>query len=216
MGSIRVSAEGRVEAPAETVFGYLADMRGHRPRFLPPAFSGFQVESGGVGAGTITRFTVNAGGHRRVYRMRVTEPEPGRVLVESDTNSSLVTTTTVTPDGSASRVRISTTWDGAAGAGGFFERLFAPRVMQGIYADALERLLRAVRPGWRPRQVHWVSGRDHRGRPGDKRASRCGGACAPAGECSGLRQDRVRAGRLPRYRGSGQVNRTSDGVASRL
>jgi hypothetical protein len=36
-------------------------------------------------------------------------------------------------------VRISTTWDGAAGAGGFFERLFAPRVMQGIYADALER-----------------------------------------------------------------------------
>ena len=93
-----------------------------------------------MGAGTITRFTVNAGGHRRVYRMRVTEPEPGRVLVESDTNSSLVTTTTVTPDGSASRVQISTTWDGAAGAGGFFERLFAPRVMQGIYADALERL----------------------------------------------------------------------------
>jgi hypothetical protein len=28
----------------------------------------------------------------------------------------------------------------AAGAGGFFDRLFAPRVMQGIYADALERL----------------------------------------------------------------------------
>jgi hypothetical protein len=37
-------------------------------------------------------------------------------------------------------VRISTTWDGAAGVGGFFERLFAPKVMQGIYADALERL----------------------------------------------------------------------------
>jgi hypothetical protein len=40
----------------------------------------------------------------------------------------------------AAWARISTTWDGAAGAGGFFERLFAPRVMQGIYADALERL----------------------------------------------------------------------------
>src|SRR6202167_3537443 len=140
MGSIHVSAESRVEAPAETVYGYLADMREHHPRFLPPAFSGFQVESGGVGAGTITRFTVNAGGHRREYRMRVTEPEPGRVLVESDTNSSLVSTNTVTPDGSAARVRISTTWDGATGAGWFFERLFAPKVMQGIYADALERL----------------------------------------------------------------------------
>jgi len=140
MGSIRVSAEGRVEAPAETVYGYVADMREHHPRFLPPAFTGFQVESGGVGAGTITRFTVNAGGRSRAYRMQVTEPEPGRVLVESDTNSSLVTTTTVTPDGNASRVTISTTWDGAAGVGGFFERLFAPKVMQGIYADALERL----------------------------------------------------------------------------
>ena len=107
-----------MEAPAETVFGYLADMREHRPRFLPPAFSGFEVESGGVGAGTVTRFTVNAGGHRRIYRMRVTEPEPGRVLVESDTNSSLVTTTTVTPDGSASRVRISTTWTAPAGPAG--------------------------------------------------------------------------------------------------
>jgi hypothetical protein len=115
-------------------------MREHHPRFLPQAFSGFEVESGGVGAGTVTRFTVTAGGRRRSYRMQVAEPEPGRVLTESDTNSSLVTTTTVTPDGSASRVQISTRWEGAAGIGGFFERLFAPRVMRGICADELERL----------------------------------------------------------------------------
>ena len=31
------------------VYLYLADMRGHHPRFLPPAFSDFQVESGGAG-----------------------------------------------------------------------------------------------------------------------------------------------------------------------
>jgi hypothetical protein len=37
-------------------------------------------------------------------------------------------------------VRISTTWEGSSGVGGFFERLFAPRVMRGIYADELERL----------------------------------------------------------------------------
>jgi polyketide cyclase/dehydrase/lipid transport protein len=93
-----------------------------------------------VGAGTITRFKVSAGGRSREYRMQVAEPEPGRVLTESDTNSSLVTTFTVDPDGSRSRVRISTTWDGAGGIGGFFERMFAPRVMRGIYADELERL----------------------------------------------------------------------------
>ena len=140
MGTITVSAERTVDAPAATVYHLIADMREHHPHFLPPAFSGFQVESGGVGDGTVTRFTVTAGGRARQYRMRVAEPEPGRVLTESDTASSLVTTTTVTPQGSTSLVRITTTWDGAGGIGGFFERRFAPRAMRGIYADELERL----------------------------------------------------------------------------
>jgi hypothetical protein len=58
MGRIAVSAEGTVDAPADTVYGHIADMREHHPHFLPPAFSDFRVESGGVGAGTITRFKV--------------------------------------------------------------------------------------------------------------------------------------------------------------
>jgi hypothetical protein len=37
-------------------------------------------------------------------------------------------------------VQIRTTWDGAGGIGGFFERMFAPRVMRAIYTDELERL----------------------------------------------------------------------------
>ncbi|MDX6334248.1 MAG: hypothetical protein QOG05_1588 [Streptosporangiaceae bacterium] len=140
MATILVSVERSVDAPAGAVYGYIADMRGHHPRFLPPAFSDFQVESGGVGAGTITQFAVTAGGRTRQYRMKVAEPEPGRILTESDTGSSLVTRYTVAPEGSKSLVRISTTWDGAGGVGGFFERLFAPRAMRGIYADELERL----------------------------------------------------------------------------
>ena len=139
MSTIHVSAEKTIAARAETVYGYLADMSVH-PRFLPDAFSDFQVESGGVGAGTITRFKVTAGGRARDYRMEVSEPEPGRVLVESDTGSSLVTTFTVTPQGDSSQVQISTTWNGAGGVGGFFERMFAPRAMHGIYMDELERL----------------------------------------------------------------------------
>ena len=140
MATIHVSAERAVEAPADTVYGYLADMREHHPRFLPPAFSDFEVESGGVGDGTITRFRVTAGGRSRDYRMKVAEPEPGRVLSESDTGSTLVTTFTVTPEGATSRVRITTTWEGAGGIGGFFERLFAPRALRGIYTDELDRL----------------------------------------------------------------------------
>ena len=44
MGRNRASAEGMVDAPADTVYRYLADMRDHHPRFMPPAFSDFQVE----------------------------------------------------------------------------------------------------------------------------------------------------------------------------
>jgi len=140
MAKLHVSAERAVAAPPETVYTYFADMRQHHPHFLPPAFSDFRVEAGGVGAGTITRFKVTAGGRTREYRMLVGEPEPGRVLTESDTASSLVTTTTVAPQDGKSLVRITTTWNGAGGIGGVFERLFAPRVMRGIYADELERL----------------------------------------------------------------------------
>ena len=134
------AAEAIVDAPADTVYGYIADMRDHHPRFLPRAFSDFQVESGGVGAGTVTQFKMTAGGRTRQYRMKVAEPEPGRVLTESDTDSSAVTTFTVSPRDGASLVQISTAWDGAGGIGGLFERMFAPRVLRAIYADELKRL----------------------------------------------------------------------------
>jgi hypothetical protein len=62
----------------------------------------------------------------------------------------MVTTTTVSPQDGGSLVNISTTWDGAGGIGGFFERMFAPRAMRTIYTDELERLnayAREQRPG---------------------------------------------------------------------
>ena len=95
MAKMLVSAEHKVDAPADAVYRYVADMREHHPHFLPPAFSGFRVESGGVGAGTITRFKMTAGGRTRECQMKVAEPEPGRILTESDAGSSAVTTFTV-------------------------------------------------------------------------------------------------------------------------
>jgi hypothetical protein len=140
MGVIEVTAERTVNAPAEAVYGYIRDMNVH-PKFLPPAFSDFQVESGGVGTGSVTRFKVTAGGRTRDYHMTVDEPEPGRVLRESDQNSSLITKFTVDPgSGQSSLVKISTSWQGAGGIGGFFERTFAPRAMKAIYEDELQRL----------------------------------------------------------------------------
>ncbi|HEY6497563.1 MAG TPA: SRPBCC family protein, partial [Trebonia sp.] len=129
MAKVVASAERSIDAPADEVYSYLADMNQHQ-RFLPPAFSDFQIEQGGVGAGTVTTFKVTAGGRTRSYRMQITEPAPGRTLVETDTNSSLVTTYNVNPQGDKSLVSITTSWDGASGVGGFFERTFAPRALR--------------------------------------------------------------------------------------
>ena len=144
MAHIHVAAERPIAAPAERVYHYIADFREHHHRFLPPAFSDFQVEQGGVGAGTVVCFTVTSGGRPRAFRSLVSEPVPGRVLMETDTYSGAVTTFSVAPEGAGSRVRIATSWR-APGLMGLIERLLAPRVLRKIYVDELTRLDRYAR-----------------------------------------------------------------------
>jgi hypothetical protein len=145
VGKINVERDGSIGASAELTYRLIATDEHHR-RFLPEGFSNFDVLAGGTGAGTVHRFTVHAGGRTREYTMRVAEPVPGQVITETDQNSSLVTTFTVTPlSADSCRVLIATTWDGATGIGGFFERVFAPRVMGRMYADELGRLDRYAR-----------------------------------------------------------------------
>ncbi len=140
MSTVTAIAERTVDAPAAVVFRCLSDYREHHPRFLPSAFSDFRVEEGGTGEGTVVTFTITAGGRSRNYRMRVTVPEPGTVLEEHDTGSSLVTRFTLRPREGRTQVRIQTTWQGAGGIGGFFERMFAPGALERIYEDELTRL----------------------------------------------------------------------------
>jgi hypothetical protein len=144
MAAIRVVAEGNVGAPAERVYGILADYRQHHPKILPPAFSDFRVDEGGVGAGTVIRFRLKAGGRTEDYRAVVSEPEPGRVLRENYPERSSATIFMVTPAGDACRVRIETTGQ-RAGLRGVIERLLAPRVLAPLYADELARLDRYAR-----------------------------------------------------------------------
>src|SRR5919202_1601599 len=60
----------------------------------------------------------------------VSEPEPGRVLVESGQGVS--TTFTVQPDGAGCRVRFDTRLEDG-GLEGMLTRLFAPRLLQPVY-----------------------------------------------------------------------------------
>ena len=142
MVTIEITAECAIAAPAARVYRSIADYEEHQ-HFLPPAFSDFQIEEGGVGAGTVMRFNLRLGGRTQTARQRVTEPEPGRVLTEAETGSDLTTTFTVTPEGDTSRVRIVTTYT-RGGLRGRIERAIVPRMLGGLYRDELARMERYV------------------------------------------------------------------------
>lgn len=144
MGDIVVTAARTIAALPPAVYQVFANYKDHHPKVLPPAFSDFKVEEGGIGAGTRFSYLLTAGRRRRAYTMRVTEPDPGHILKESDERSSLTTTFTVIPEGGGSRVVIETRWQNSPGFGGLMERLFAPRVLHQLYVEELARVDRYV------------------------------------------------------------------------
>jgi hypothetical protein len=144
MTTIRAQRSTRIDAPAAIVYEILADYRERHPALLPPAFSNVIVESGGVGAGTVIRFDVKIGGITRAVRAKVTEPEPGRVLAETDFERGAVTSFTVEPRGErACEVTIATEWT-ASGLRALVERWMAPPKLEALYAEELANLRRAA------------------------------------------------------------------------
>lgn len=135
----RYVADGHIAAPADVVYHCLADYREHhRPGgFLPPAFADLEIHAGGVGAGTRASWSTTVGGQTRRMTAVITEPEPGRVLLETGTG--VTTTFSVTPSGSGCDVRIDSLFD-EPGVGGLLLRLFIGRTLGPIYAEELARL----------------------------------------------------------------------------
>lgn len=141
-----VNASARVDAPAEVVYNIIADYRKGHPQILPKKyFEWLEVERGGRGEGTVIRFQMRVLGQTRVLRAAVTEPEPGRVLVESDTGGDgPVTTFTVEPEESGSRVTFSTVMTSAGGPLGALERFALRHVLRRVYAAELAQLGRVA------------------------------------------------------------------------
>src|SRR5688572_10825095 len=52
---ITAAAERTIDAPAEHLYRLISDFRQHHPNFLPSQFSDFEIETGGMGAGTVHR-----------------------------------------------------------------------------------------------------------------------------------------------------------------
>jgi hypothetical protein len=148
MAQVRATARRTISADPEKVLAALADYREVRPAILTEHYRDYQVETGGEGAGTVVHWVLQATSKRqRDQRVEVsTAPDGG--VVETDHNSSMVTTWRVRPEGqTAATVEVDTTWNGAGGVGGFFERLFAPKGLQRIHDGVLANLERRLVPG---------------------------------------------------------------------
>lgn len=139
MSSFTVSATGHVKAPSRRVYDLIADYGGGHKRIIPPQyFKSLDVEKGGVGAGTVIRVTMKMLGSERTYRAAVTEPEPGRVITETDLGTGLATSFTVVPNGDATDVTISTVVPDRPGLRGMVERWAVRRMLPQIYRDELQ------------------------------------------------------------------------------
>src|SRR6185503_6959795 len=93
-----VQVSGLVNAPPSVVHTVLADYRNGHPNIIPREyFTKLEVEEGGFGAGTRILGEIRLLGTTKTFRHVVSEPEPGRLLVESDTSGSSVTTFTIEP-----------------------------------------------------------------------------------------------------------------------
>ena len=138
-----VSASARIPASPERVYAIIADYRDGHPHILPEQFSGLTVERGGVGAGTDISFRMRVFGRTQKFRASVSEPEPGRVLVETNVEGNpSVTTFTVNPGPSedVADVTIHTVMESRSGWLGALERFLASRYLRPIYTRELDLL----------------------------------------------------------------------------
>ena len=146
-----LSAAADIDAPPHVLYAIIADYRTAHPRILPkPPFESLTVEQGGIGAGTVIRVGIRLLGRLQLYRATVTEPEPGRVLVETNENG-YATSFTVDPrsGGAAARVTIATKLSGRGGIVGALERRFVTWLLLPVYSRELESLAAVARdPSW--------------------------------------------------------------------
>ena len=144
MPAIRVSVSGTVGASAATTYEIIADYRNGHPRILPPEYFGrLDVLAGGQGAGTRIRFEMKAFGKLNVGTADITEPVPGRELVETLTDG-IVTTFLVESVGpSECRVTITTAYS-RPGLRGWLESLVVPGHLRKVYRAELARLAQVV------------------------------------------------------------------------
>jgi hypothetical protein len=143
MPKLHVESSALINARLEEIYAVLSDYQNQHQAILPAKyFTKLEVEQGGTGAGTVIRMRVKVMGTTYNYHMKVAEPEPGRVITETDIDTGLVTTFTLKPtaDSQQTWVTIATDSEAKTGLAGFFEKLLSPPVMRNIYKKELTQI----------------------------------------------------------------------------
>ena len=138
---VQVSAASSVLINAEpaAVLAAVADYREVRPKILSSRYTDYQVLQGGEGKGTVAKWKLHAT-KSRVRDVQADVDVAGHTVIEKDANSTMVTNWTVAPAGTGSTVTVKTSWEGASGIGGFFEKTFAPLALRKIQDEVLANL----------------------------------------------------------------------------
>lgn len=137
-----VAVSAVISASPTACYVAIADYRNGHPHIVPRQWFGpIVVEEGGVGAGTRIRFTMTVLGKTVTLRAEITEPVPGRVLVESYPDTGVVTTFTVVETGpQQARVTIETRTPRAGGVRAAIERAIMRRLLPRIFRAELAQL----------------------------------------------------------------------------
>jgi len=144
------SATKIINAPTEVVYNILADYRTGHPLILPKEyFLSMNVEEGGLGVGTIVNFEMRLLGQTKSFHYLITEPEPGRLLVETDIASGIATSFHTIPHetGHQTQLTITTVLKGQNIVEDFIAKYLLEKVYRkelGLVADLAEARSRST------------------------------------------------------------------------
>ncbi len=143
MSMLQVIASAIINASPEDIYAVFSDYEVAHNAILPkPYFEKMVVLAGGQGAGTVVDVYMNVFGNKKTYHLTVTEPEPGRLLVETDYNTGERTHFIMEPlpNGRQTKVTIDSKFSTSPGFAGKIERLITPPVTRYIFKKELENL----------------------------------------------------------------------------
>ncbi len=142
MGRVHIVESATINAQPDAVYAVFRNYIDEHPKVLPSAFTSLEVEEGGIGAGTVFKSKLKVMGNENTFRMRVEEPEPGRILSEHDLKQDLVTNFIIDPGSSAGQahVTIETIWNPPATVRGWIESKLTPRILHRLYKQELQNL----------------------------------------------------------------------------